>query len=250
VIFLLADSHCHLDSFKAPLKAIENARKAGVARILTASTGPESMQKCLSLAKKFPQVLCALGLHPSNILSMQQNEIERAIAFAEKNISNAAAIGEVGLDFKHAKTPAQRALQESVLREFIRLAMKNSLPVCVHARYAETRCLDILEEESARKVHMHWFTNSKKTASRAVLLGYFISCGPIIIHDSASAEVVKSIPLENLLLETDAPVPFGGRNSEPSWIADVCKKVAQIKGVSQEEVAKATGNNFTSLFGK
>ena len=204
----------------------------------------------LALAKGHSAVECALGMHPSNILRMDENEISEGISFAERNIRSAAAIGEVGLDFKHAKTDAQRALQERVFRDFIRMAKAHSIPLCVHARYAETRCLDILAEEAAEKVHMHWFTNSKKTAARAVSLGHLISCGPIILSDMPSAEVVRSIPLSNLLLETDAPVPFIGKVSEPSWIPRVCARAAELHGTSEKAVEDAAGDNFSRLFGK
>ncbi len=245
---MLADSHCHLDWFKNPVAAVLRARGKGVRMVLSNSTGLASMQKNLFLSAKSPGVLCALGIHPKDLLSMQENEIEGAIAFAGENIGRASAVGEVGMDFKYAKKDSERALQERVFREFVSIAIKHGKPVVVHARYAETRCLDVLEELNAKKVHMHWFTNSSANAARAVSLGYFISCGPVIFSDSASAEVVKSIPLESLMLETDAPVSFGGKESGPSWIPLVCDKVAELKGVSSEEVSEATGRNFSALF--
>ena len=247
---MLADSHAHLHSFADLKGVVGRAKAAGVSRIITNSTSPQDIPQDIAISKEFPSVLCAIGIHPSELLSLSEAEISKGIKMVEKNVKFASAIGEIGLDFKHAKTDAERAIQERFFREFIRLAIKNKKPVCVHARYAETRCLDILEEEGAKKVHMHWFTNSKKTASRAISLGYYISCGPIILSDEQSAEVVKSIPLENLLLETDSPVPFMGRDSEPSWIPRVCAKVAQLKGIKELEIEKRTGANFTALFGE
>ncbi len=248
VAILLADSHCHLDQLSGPAEAVKRAGKEGVHAILTCATGPDSLEKTLSLGK-IRGVKIALGIHPSEALRMGGAEIEKAFKFVESNVSKCAAIGEVGLDFKHAKTDKERAVQESVFSRFISLARKHDKPVCVHARYAETRCLDILEREMAKKVHLHWFTNSAKTAARAVSLGYFISCGPIILHDEASATVVGKIPLASLLLETDAPVPFGGASSEPSWIPRVRGKVAELKGVSVAEAESSTWANFTRLFG-
>ncbi len=217
---------------------------------MTASVDFNSIKSSLLLCDKFSQVRCAIGLHPSNLLSKSWQEILRTIKLVEKNVSRACAIGEIGLDFKLAKMPPQRELQENVFKRFVKLAQKNKRPVCVHARYAETRCLDILQEEGATKIHMHWFTNSKKTSTRAVSMGAFISCGPIILSDLQSAQVVKSIPLENLLVETDSPVEFCGEKSEPFWIPKVCQKIADIKGISAKEVEKATWDNFCLLFGK
>src|SRR3989344_3862068 len=122
VALLLADSHCHLDQLQSPADAVKRASDAGVKCIVSASVDLGSMVANLALAKGHSAVECALGMHPSNILRMDENEISEGISFAERNIRSAAAIGEVGLDFKHAKTDAQRALQERVFRDFIRMA--------------------------------------------------------------------------------------------------------------------------------
>ena len=95
---------------------------------------------------------------------------------------------------------------------------------------------------------MHWFTNSKKTSSRAFDLGFFASCGPIISSDVPSAEIASSFPLDKVLLETDAPVVFEGKKSEPSWIPGVCSKFAELKGVSKEEIEQITWKNYKKLF--
>lgn len=246
---MLVDSHCHLDWFKNPREKVENARKNQVERILSNSTGLKNIQSNLDLASKFPEVDCAIGIHPVDLLSMDQGEIEKGFSLVRENIGKAICVGEVGMDFKYGNKD-QKELMEKVFREFISIALENDKPIVVHARYAETQCLNILEEMQAKKVHMHWFTNSKKTSKRAVELGYFISCGPIIFSDQESAEIVKEIPLENLMLETDAPVAFKGEQSQPSWIPKVCEKVAELKEISVEEVSKTTGNNYNGFFGE
>ncbi|MCR4369387.1 MAG: TatD family hydrolase [archaeon] len=247
-VFLLADSHCHLDWFENPQKIAEKAANARVQYFLSNATDLDSLKKHVSMAGKIAGLKIALGVHPTYVMKMNGAELEEAYLIAEKNISLASSVGEVGIDFKHANEASQRELQEEWFLRYIRLASKNNLPISVHARYAETRALDMLEQEGAKKVHLHWFTNSKKTVSRAISLGYYISAGPIILHDEPSAKVVMGIPLENLLLETDAPVEFGGKKSDPSWIPVVCDKIAGLKGVSSQEVEKATGDNFSKLF--
>ncbi|VVC00505.1 Tat-linked quality control protein TatD [uncultured archaeon] len=246
---MLSDSHCHLDWFRSPHEVVERAEKAGVQKMLSCSTNRDSCKKNIGISEKFPAVKCALGIHPADLLKMGPAEAEKAFEFIEGNLGKAAAVGEVGLDFKYAAMPAQREMQEDYFRRFISLALENSKPISVHGRYAEPRCLEILRSEGAEKVHLHWFTNSEKNAKEAVSRGHFISCGPVILGDAHSAEVVKSIPLENLLLETDAPVPFSGAESEPSWIPRVCAKVAELKGIPAADVAKATGNNFSAFYG-
>jgi len=246
---LLADSHCHFDSFKGRKELIEAYSNAGVKFVVSNATNPDSVKAHLGFADEHPSLLIALGLHPVDILSLSSEEIDSSFSIIKDNIGKAVAVGEVGLDFKYADE-SQRVFQEDVFRRFINLATENKKPLVVHARYAETQCLNILEELSAKNVQMHWFTNSKKTSKRAVELGYFISCGPIILSDLQTQSVVKEIPLENLLLETDCPVPFLGVQSDPSWISRVCEKVAEIKCISPEKVSLVTGKNFSKLFHK
>jgi len=246
---MLVDSHCHLDWFKNPEKIVKEAKKAGVEYILSNATNKKAILANLGLLDRFPMVKIALGIHPVDLFYMSKEESRGAYALIMDNISKAVAIGEVGLDYKHGDE-AQKEFQEHMFRHFIDLAKEHDLPLVVHARYAETQCLDILEETGAKKVLMHWFTNSKKTSARAVELGYKISCGPIMLSDAPSADVVREIPLENLLLETDAPVSFNGRQSQPSWIPKVRDAVAELKGIDPEEVEQATGKNFNALFGK
>ncbi|MCR4336097.1 MAG: TatD family hydrolase [archaeon] len=245
---MLVDSHCHLDWFKNPAEIMENAKKKNVELVLSNATGKKSIEANLLLAEKFPNVKIALGIHPVDLLKMSETDQKEAFELIKNNLSKATAIGEIGLDHKYADE-TQKEFQEHLFRHFVDLAISNNLPCVVHARYAETQCLDILEGMQAKKVLMHWFTNSKKTSTRAVSLGYYLSCGPIILNDLPSAEIVKETPLENLLLETDAPVSFNGEQSEPSWIPKVCEKVAELKGVDFEVVSEVTGRNFNALFG-
>jgi TatD DNase family protein len=247
VVVLLADSHCHLDWFKNPEKVVQKASSEGICRILSNATSLKSIPDNLFLAKKFDSVECAIGIHPVDLISMSRKDAESAFSLVEENVNDAVALGEIGLDYKYANN-SQKMVQESFFRRFVELALERRKAIVVHARYAETKCLDILEELGAKKVLMHWFTNSKKTSQRAVQLGYKISCGPIILSDFPSFEITREIPLESLLLETDAPVSFGGLRSEPFWVKRVCAKVAEAKGLSFEEVSLATGKNFSSLF--
>src|SRR3989338_6684180 len=130
---LLADSHCHLDWFENPGKIVENALSAGVGSILSNSTDFASIGKNLSLSSEFKQVKACLGVHPENVLSMDKSELEQALEFTSKNIQKAAAVGEVGLDFKYAATQEQRKKQEEIFREFISIAKKAKKSVIVHA---------------------------------------------------------------------------------------------------------------------
>ncbi|MFH1586756.1 MAG: TatD family hydrolase [Candidatus Diapherotrites archaeon] len=245
---MFVDAHCHLDWFRNPEKVVSAAEKAQVGLIISNSTDLDSMRKNLSLAEEFEIVSAAGGIHPKDMLFMEENEIRKGIEFLKKNLASFSAVGEVGLDYKHAKTKSQKELQEKYLQEFISLAMENKKPLIVHSRYSDEKLLEILEKNSPGKVLMHWFNNKKESIEKALDLGYFISAGPIILSDKKSSELTKLIPLESLLLETDAPVEFGGKAAEPSWIPKVAEKVAEIHGIPLKEIEETTSKNSLNLF--
>ncbi len=245
---MFVDAHCHLDWFRNPSAVVSAAEMAGVGRIVSNSTDLKSMRINLYLAKEFEIVSAAGGIHPKDMLFMDEKEIEKEIEFLKKNLDSFVAVGEVGLDYKHAKTKGQKEFQEKYLREFISIAMENKKPLIVHSRYSDEAVLKILETNSPEKVLMHWFNNKKESIKTALDSGYFISVGPIILSDKKSAELTKQIPPESLLLETDAPVEFGGKAAEPSWISKVAEKVAEIHGISTGEIGEITSKNALELF--
>jgi|SRR3989344_104576 len=245
----LVDSHCHLDWFKEPEKTAKEALAAGVESIISCSTNSESLEKHISMAGKIGNVHVCLGIHPCDLLLMSSSTFNDAFSLIEKNIGKAVAIGEVGIDFKRADTQEKRARQEEVFVKFIELSKEHSLPIVVHARFAEKQAMKLLEKHRAEKILMHWFTNSIESVKIAADLGYYFSAGPITIHSKDAAEVASKMPLENLLLETDAPVPFNGKQSNPSWIPKVCERIAGLHSTSTQEISEKTTKNAKALFG-
>lgn len=245
---MLADSHCHLNEFKNVAEQVKKAANAGVLQIVSNSVDLESMQENLKIAKSFKEVQCALGLHPSNVLRMSSEEIEQALAFMEKNAVKCIAIGETGLDFKHAETEPQRAKQRELFTKQIELAKELDKPVIVHSRMARAECVKLLAEYNAEKVLMHWFVASDKLLQKVNELGYFISVGPSILFNGHICRFLEKVPIENLLLETDAPVSYNGKRAEPFWIKSVAEKVASVLQISLEEVEERTSKNFSKLF--
>ncbi|MEM4630367.1 MAG: TatD family hydrolase [Candidatus Diapherotrites archaeon] len=245
---MLIDSHCHLQEMKEQEKEIQEAKSKGITKILTNSVDMKSIEECLELAKRYKEVKAAIGIHPINILGMSQEEIKEALQKVDEKAKEAIAIGEIGLDYKYAKTQKQKQIQEESFREQIRIGIKQNKTLVIHSREAEKECLKILEEEKAKKVQMHWFTNNEQNIQIATELDYYMSCGPIICYDEKAQQIAKKIPIEKMLLETDAPVIFKGQQSSPTWITKVCEKVSEIKEISFEKVAKTTTKNFNNLF--
>ncbi|MFH1256428.1 MAG: TatD family hydrolase [Candidatus Diapherotrites archaeon] len=246
---MFVDSHCHLDWFEEPEKIAKEAKEKGLGYIISCSTNLESVKKNLQLAELLGSVKIALALHPSDLLRMNEAEKAEAMQLINENISKAVAVGETGLDFKHAKTAEDKALQGTFFGKFIALAKEKNLPLIVHSRFAESKCIELLEREKCGKVLMHWFKNSEQTLPRLLKLGFFASIGPSVFTDAQAQKLAIELPLDRMLLETDSPVRFSGKTAVPAWIPKIAEKVAELKGVSAKEVAEKTTENAKRLFG-
>ncbi len=254
---MLIDSHCHLDYLTAPPSGraiadiLQSAAAAGVGRMLTVAVDRDNMTRVLAHAHAHPEVYAAIGIHPSTP--------EDASIDAETLLDLAAdprviAIGETGLDYYHGADSVNLQRERFVMQ--LRVAARAGLPVIVHTRDARDDTLELLERHADRGCAgvMHCFTESIEMARSALALGFLISFSGIITFRSATQlrEVVREVPLDRLLVETDspylAPVPHRGRVNEPQHVIHVAQAIAAIKDVTLEEVAQVTTANFYRLF--
>ncbi len=245
---MFSDIHCHLDEIKDIEKLVSEAKQKNVHALFSNSVDLKSMQANLELAKRFPEIKPLLGLHPKDILEMSTEQIRTGIEFLQKQLKQAVGIGEIGLDYKYAETSAQKQRQQEVFGEQIGIAIENNLAVEIHSRRSRTECLETLERLNAEKVLFHWFNGNRKQIQQIVDCGWFASLGPSILFQDYNLEMVQALPLENLLLETDCPVPFNGKDSRPSWIPEIAKKVAEVKECSLSEVEHIAERNLEKLF--
>jgi TatD DNase family protein len=247
------DSHCHLDHplLRGDLPGlIAAAASAGVGGFLVPGVAPAGWPGIASLPFSFPQVFPAFGVHPmhADLLSPQ------VLAELALLSASATAIGEIGLDYA-LDAPAPE-IQRHAFRAQLRLAVQADLPVLIHCRKAFRDLLVILQEESVGQVRgvMHAFSGSPETARDCLRLGLNISvAGPVTWHNAVRPPAVAAcIPLDRLLLETDAPdltpEPHRGAVNLPCYLPDTAARVAQLKGISVEELARATTENARSLF--
>lgn len=250
---MLIDTHCHLTATALAARlpeVIDAGKKAGVDKFIVPGIDPEDWELIHELQMNWKEIYPAFGLHP-----MRANLICRQVLSRLECLSRSAvAIGEIGLDYTLTDVPRQ--LQISAFRSQLTLASKYNLPILIHCRKAFQDLLSILRDVDIQKIGgvMHAFSGSPETAQECVKLGLYISiAGPVTFSNALRPlEVVKRIPLQRLLLETDAPdltpEPYRGRVNEPAFIVETARKVAQIKGITVEEVAAATSLNSRKLF--
>ncbi len=255
---MIVDSHCHLDfpDFANDLDGIvDRARAQGVGRIVTISTRVRELPKLLSIAERFNDVFCSVGTHPHN--AHEELDIGTADLIAKATSPKVVAIGEAGLDYFYDKSP--RPAQEQGFRSHVAAARETGLPLVIHSREADEDMARILEQEMGKGAFpavLHCFTGSRDLAMRAIELGLFISFTGILTFKTSNAlrEIAAELPADRILVETDAPYlapgKFRGKRNEPSYVVETAKTLAETRGVSFDEIANQTTENFFRLFSK
>jgi TatD DNase family protein len=253
----IIDTHAHLEGekFAEDFDAmITRAAEAGVNRIITAGTNVESSEKAVALAQKYPQIFAAVGIHPQEIAGAQKTDIRR-IAELAKN-PKVVAIGEMGLDFHRSIVHREEQIQG--LKWQLELASELRLPVIIHNRQSTKEMIEILGEwvqkpqENTPGV-IHCFQENAENARIFLEMGFYLAFGGYIGYPkSLMAEVIKTVPENRLLAETDAPYlppqKFRGQRNEPAYIVYTVEKMAEVLGKTKEEVANFTTENACRLF--
>jgi TatD DNase family protein len=255
---MLVDSHCHLDfpDYAGTVdEVVARARAAGVGVCVSIGTELSRFPGVKAVAEQFPDVWCSVGVHPHEA---KKELLEDAAALiAEAAHPKVVAIGETGLDYYYEHSP--RAPQQENFRSHIAAARTTGLPVIVHTRDADNDTIAILRDEMKKGAFtglIHCFTGTQKLADAALELGLYISVSGIATFKNSTAlrDVIKSVPLERLLVETDAPylapVPHRGKTNEPAFVVHTAAMLAELKGVTPDELAAATTENFFRLFSK
>jgi len=251
----LIDSHAHIyyrdyaGDFDAML---QRAADAGVDAMLVVGTDIESSRESIELAERHPQLYAAVGIHPHDAGRVTDAcyDVIRNLALSSSRV---VAIGEIGLDFYRDRSP--RDAQERVFRAFLRMANELNKPVIIHDRDAHRQVLDCLREEGTQRGVLHCFSGDAAMAAEAVAMGLYISIPGTITYPANEAlrEVVRAVSIDRMLVETDcpylAPVPFRGKRNEPAYVRLAAERMAEVKGLSLEDVARITTKNVRDLFG-
>jgi TatD DNase family protein len=257
----MIDSHCHLadETFAADLaEVVERAKEAGLERaliILEAGSEPEATQAA-RVGELWPDIRVAIGVHPHHAHRFADDP-QRAAATVRAQIAEtptARAIGEIGLDYHYDFSP--RDVQEAVFRAQLKLAREFDQPVVIHTREADEDTLRVLREEGDGTLRgvLHCFTGTQSLADAGLELGFYISLAGIVTFPKAQElrDTARRVPLDRLLTETDspflAPVPHRGKRNEPAHVSRVVAALAELHGISADDMAARTAANFHRLF--
>lgn len=253
---MIIDSHAHLemkDFDKDRNRVIARAVEAGVRHIITVATTIPDVHKALDIAQKNESVFLSIGIHPHEAKDIREGDYAELRSLSKEK--KVVAFGEIGLDFY--RNPSPRQVQLARFRELLRLGKDLQLPIILHDRDAHEEILKILREEGNGRWRgvFHCFSGDVPLAKKVIQMGFFISIPGTVTFSKATTqqEVVRCIPLEKILLETDcpylAPEPYRGKRNEPAFIRNTAEKVASLKSLSFEDVCRITSLNARALFG-
>lgn len=252
---MFIDTHVHLnaDQYEDDVEeVIERALEAGVSKMVVVGFDHKTIHKAMELAERYEFIYAVVGWHPVDAVDCTEEDLAWIESLAAH--PKVVGIGEMGLDYYWDKSPKE--VQQEIFRKQIRLAKKVKLPIIIHNREATADVVRILEEEDAKEVGgiMHCFSGSVEIARQCIDMDFLISLGGPVTFKNAKQpkKVAEEIPLEKLLIETDAPYlaphPYRGKRNEPSYVPLVAEEIASLKEISIEEVARITTQNALKLF--
>ena len=260
MIDFIIDSHCHLDLIEDKgiflAEILQNCDSNNVKILQTICTKISDLDRLLNFCKQDPRIYCSIGVHPCNVANHPLFVINDIISLCSQN-KKIIGIGETGLDYYHNLDSI--ALQKKFFEDHISVSRETNLPVIIHSRNADSDMIEILNREKKHKdfpALLHCFSSTRELALKAIDLNILISVSGIITFKNAHElqGIIKDVPLEYLLIETDspylAPSPFRGKINQPSNVFYVAKAIAEIKSIKIEKVIEITTNNFLKIFSR
>jgi len=239
----LVDTHTHLEQVEDVPHALERAQKSGVIAIVAMGMDLASNKRVLDLAVAYPGLIYpALGIHPWAIVA---SELEETLEFVSSHIDDCVAVGEIGLDYWLKK---DKGLQREAFVRMLEIAAEHEKPVSTHSRDSYEDVFRMVKESGTNKAVFHWYSGPLEITKEIVDCGYYVSATPAAEYSEKHREVLRTVPLDNLLLETDCPVKYNDIKSEPSDVRSTLEAVARLKDEEPAAVAEATTKNSIALF--
>lgn len=249
----LIDTHSHVDMIEefGVEEVIKNAKENGVAKIIVPCAYPKDVDKIFELVNKYDELYGLLGVHPSEVKDWDDGLIDKIKDYSKSE--KIIGIGEIGLDYYWDKS--FNDLQKEIFIKQIKLANDLNLPICVHDREAHKDSFDILKEyNNGSDVVMHCFSGSVEFAKECLKEGWYLALGGVVTFKNAikMKEAAQEVPLDRLLLETDAPyltpVPYRGKENQPAYVKFVAEEIAKLRNTTYEEIAASTSTNAERIF--
>jgi TatD DNase family protein len=239
----LVDVHTHLDELDDLSDALQEAKIAGIKGIIGVGVNVDSNKKILEIAEEnHGYVYPALGYHP---WQMREDEVEENLSFIREHIDKYIALGEIGLDYK---IKVKKDLQWKVFGELLDIALEHDKPIIVHCRFSYRKALEMVVGKGIKRAVFHWYSGPLDFLEEILNNGYIISATPALVYSPPHQEAIKRAPLERILLETDSPVSYQGKEARPKDVRISLREVARLKGVDLKVVAEQTTANASLLF--
>ena len=248
---MFIDTHCHLsiEDYDDIDLVIKENREAGIDKIIISGCTRDTIKESLELVSKYDDVYATIGYHPSEVSITTLEDLD----LLEEQIKNkkVVGIGEIGLDYHYGKEDIEE--QKALFRKQMDIAKRNNLPVVIHSRDATSDTIEILSKYPEVRCDIHCFSGSLETAKIYISMGYMLGIGGVVTFKNSNLyKVIEAIGLSNVILETDSPYltpePFRGRKNSSKYVPYISKKLSEILKIKEEEVAKITSNNASSLF--
>jgi TatD DNase family protein len=240
----LVDAHAHLDQIENLSNSLEEAREAGVRGIIGVGMNVESNRKILKISEgNKGYVYPAVGYHP---WELKEDEVEKNLSFVRNHLGDCIALGEIGVDYK---VKIKKEVQWKVFEALLTMALDFNKPVILHCRFSHHHALRMVKERGIKRAVFHWYSGPLSVLEEILAMGYSVSATPALRYSPPHREAIRQAPLERILLETDSPVIYQGKESRPKDVRITLGEVAQLKGVDPLEVSRQTTSNASTFFG-
>jgi len=239
----LIDGHAHLEELEDLRESLQEAEAGGVRDIVAVGMDRESNQKVLQIAKENKgYVYPAIGYHPRQI---KREEVEANLSFIRDHVERCVALGEIGLDYK---VKVKKELQREVFGELLYIALESDKPVIIHCRFSHRRAFEMVRERKVKRAVFHWYSGPLRLLGEILEAGYLISATPALAYSPPHQEAIKRAPVGRILLETDTPVSYQGRESRPKDVRMTLEEVSRLKGLDPSVVSEQTTENASRFF--
>jgi TatD DNase family protein len=252
VVKILIDVHCHINLYLTIDTVINNARDAGVGKIIAVAMSSMSQERVLEIANNNSEVFASLGIHPEavNMNDKIDQQLDFVIDFIRKNKQNICAIGEIGLDHYFVKAKELYPLQKTIFDKMLALAQELELPVNLHTKGAEKLVFDTLPSYKISNINIHWYSGPEEFVKLGIDRGYYFSITPAISYSPVLKKVATTVDEEHLLLESDGPVKYSGVVGVPAMVKNVLNVISKVREIKPDVLEKQIEDNTRKIFPK